>query len=304
MQLSTLRNIVLALLAVGPSALLWAQDSAQWKFAVGDELRWEVVQATTMEVTAGDAGAFESQAKQTLDVVWRVEQVDDSGTMTGIQQIERIRVDIRQPAGLELVYDSQSDQSPEGLAAMLIPLFDTLVETSVTIQVTPQGEVTGGELPEEMQKRIAGIPATRSMSSLVSQTGVLRIAEQIAMPLPASTDDAKGREVVIENRILGTLEGELQWTQSEVADGVAKLTPKLSLTLQPAGPIEEPDFAQPKPLESPQLEEQQAEGIAEFDTTTGRLKSSSLEVNLTIAGEIFGSPVTSKMKQTVEVRGK
>lgn len=308
MPLSTLRILVTMLTGVivmiGDCATLCAQEVAQWKFTVGDELRWELVQTTTLEVEAGDAGEFASEATQTLDVVWRVEQVDDMGTMTGVQEVKRIQVDIRQPEGLELVYDTQLDEPAEGLAAMLIPLFDTLVETPVTISVSSQGKVTGGELPEDMQKRVAGIPATRSMSNLVSRTGTRRIAEQIALLLPADGNDPAARKVNIENRILGTLSGDLTWSPTETTEDTKQLEPRLTLALEAAGPIEEPDFAQPKPLKLPQLEEQTIAGNANFDMTLGRLKNLSLEVNLKIAGEIFGSPVTNKIRQSVEVRGK
>jgi hypothetical protein len=280
---------------------LRAQDVPRWKFSPGDELRYEVTQATAMGVDAGEAGDFSTDATQTLDVVWQIDEVDDAGIASGAQKIERIRLSVSMPSGLELTYDSQSGEAASGIAAMLTPMFETLLEGEVPIKVAPDGEVLECEVPGPMAERLARVPATRAMSYLVTAAGVRQVAEQIALPLPEDGEPAR-RELVVQNRVLGTLQADLAWTQAEGdTSDIARFTPGGTLSIEPAKPVDIEESSDPQPLESPTITTQAIEGAAEFDTSVGRLKSSKLALDFTITGQLMGNTVVSNVKQTVEV---
>lgn len=288
--------------AVGSTA--FGQEAPRWRFTAGGELRYEVVQQTTFNVDAQQAGTFASNASQTTDVLWRIDSVDEAGTMTATQVIERIRVSITQAEGLELVYDSDEDDAPAGLSAMLMPMFDLLLDNEVTVVVTSRGEVKEVKLPEEMEGRLASIPATRPMSRLITGAGLQRVAQQIALLLPAEGEDSASRKMVIDNRVLGNLQGELTWKTAGTEGDVHKFEPTIQLSVQPGEQVEEDPYLPVKPLDDPKVTEQSVTGAAEFDAAVGKLTKSKLELQLTLTGKLLNSEVQSKVKQTVEVTAK
>lgn len=296
-------SLVFVIFFVGGTTV-FAQDAPRWKFAADSELRYEVVQQTKFKVNAEQAGAFASLASQTLNVLWRIESVDDSGTMTATQVVERIRVNIKQAGGLEMVYDSDADEIPTGLAAMLTPMFESLLDNEVAVVVTARGEVQEVKLPEKMEKRLSGLPATRPMSDLLTGSGLRRVAEQIALLLPAEGEDSSVREFDIKNRVLGKLTGELTWKAAGTEGDLHKFEPAIKLSVGPDKNAEEDPYLPVKPLADPKLTQQTATGSAEFDAAAGRLTKSKLEVNLTLTGELMGAGVESQVEQTVEVNAK
>ena len=282
-------------------ASLHAQDTARWVFTPGDEMRYEVSQATNVKVEAGEAGSFATNAKQTVVVVWRIDTVDNDGVASGAQKIESISVHITMPSGLDLSYDSETGEAASGIAAMLAPMFESLLENEVPVKISSSGEVLECEMPGPMVERLARVPATRAMSYLVTAAGVRQVAEQIALPLPTD-DKPQPRELVVENRVLGTLSGKLVWSPSgSPVDRIAKFTPSVTLSLEPAPLVAEDDPTSPQPIKSPRLVDQTGTGTAEFDIAAGRLRNSKWTLDFAIKGELMGNSVTSDVQQTVEV---
>jgi hypothetical protein len=293
-----MKSLSILALAVCTCTTAFAQEAAKWKFEAGQELRYQVTQQTEFQSNAGEAGSFTSHAEQKLDVRWRVDSVDAAGTMTGVQQVERFQVTIRQPSGLELTYDSESTEAPEGLAAMLTPMFETLLATEVPITVTSAGDVTIGELPEEVRKRLAGIPATRAMSELVTESGIRRLAEQIALPVGSGAK----RVVTVDNRVLGLMEGTLVWTPTKAEGDIQQFEPALTLEIQKSDTAPEDPYVPVKPMEDAKITEQSTNGSAKFNSAEGRLVESNLAMDLVLTGELMGSDVECYVKQTIEVK--
>lgn len=283
-----------------------ADELPRWKFSPGEQLAWQVVQTTKVDIAAGDAGETSSEAQQTIDLVWKVDRVDDDGTMHGTVQFPRIQVHIAQPSGLTLEYDSQADEGAEALSAMLLPLFETLLEAEVPLAISARGEVTKCELTEDEQRRLAGIPATRAMSDLVSENGVRKLVELVALPLPAEGEESSKRPLELANRVLGTLTGEIGWSLAasegdEAERDIQHLTPSVELSVAPADPPGEDEYGQPQPLTSPTVEAQQITGQAKFDRAAGRLIESTRTTRLTITGRTMGAQTETRVEQTVAV---
>ncbi|QDU55968.1 hypothetical protein [Aeoliella mucimassa] len=287
------------------ASLAVAQELPRWKFAEGDRLRYEVTQQTELEVEAGKAGDTSSFVMQTLDVVWFVDKVDENGTMTGTQRVERIRLEMRQPSGMEIEYDSAAETGAEGRAAMLSPLFDVLLATEVPITVTSAGEVTRCELGEKTVKQIASMPATKSMREYAAAEGLQAIAKQIALPLPAAEGESAKRKIDMTLAVLGTLEGEVVWTAEANEEGPLQFKPTLTLAIDASQVPEEIEgFAQPKPLQNASIRSQELTGEAQFDAEAGRLESSDFDLQLEIVGQLFDNEVTNHLRQLITVKRK
>ena len=275
------------------------QKPITWKLATGETLRYEIVQSTDLVVNAGEAGAFTTHAEQRLSVAWRIESVADDGSAKILQQIERLRITIAMPDGLQMEYDSLSEDPPTGVASMLSTLYSALLEAEIPLSLATNGQLLSFAPSEKTLKRLAGVPAARGMGHLVTETGLKQIAESIAF---TSTP----KPLLFSNRVLGKVEGELQWkaeiSEEALNENEKRFVPLLSLTLTPAPPVAEDAPPQPAPIVSPQLKNQTVEGEAWFDAQAGHLLRSKLHWELEITGEVTGNPITSQLKQTIQVK--
>ncbi len=299
-QLSWLSRTTVAIacgMAIGMAPLI-AQEPIAWKFVEGKAFRYEMVQRTRVDVDAGDAGSFTTIAEQTTEVLWSIGKVNEEGSAEGLLTIEKIQVAMSMPDGLEMVYDSQSDERPAGVAAMLSPLYAALLDAKIPMTVSKRGELLRFEPSEETLQRLTGVPATRAMSDLVAGAGLRQMAEQITfsrLPQP--------RE--IENRVLGTIRGELLWNRKEPStkDDTSgdRFEPQMALTIEPAPSPTDDSLFGSKPLTSPKIEKQSVDGKAFFDIE-GHLDRSTFHIVLEISGQVAGVSVTSKMDQTVDIQ--
>jgi len=285
------------------AARLSAQEPLAWKFTVGQALRYQVTQQTDFRTEAGQAGSFSTDATQTLDLKWQIEAVDERGAASGVQTIERIRVEIVMPSGMELRYDSATDETPGGIAAMLAPLYEAMLEAEIPFTIQPSGELTRFDPPETLITRLAAVPATRPMSDLVTGVGLRQPTEHVALLLPTEDGQPRSREVIVENGVLGTLRGELAWTPAEAEAGAAEieLRPGLSAAIERASQDAADASSQSRPLESPQLKQQSTSGTATFDRAEGRLGRSELTFEAEIVGTLMGTEITSTIAQRTEV---
>lgn len=296
-----LPRLALALLCGCLAPAASGQQSAEWQFTAGEPLRYQVMQNSAVTVQAGPAGSFTTNSSQTLDVEWRFDRVDDNGVAHGVQKITRLQVQVTMPEGLELKYDSATDESPEGVAAMLTTLYSALLEFETPIAIAPSGELVKFKPPEEMIDKLSSVPATRSMSDLIVGTGLRSTAESIALPLSGRAETPRNFEFA--NRVLGTVRGELTWAETTQANNPAfkHFGPELQLRIEPVAESDE-SLASPRPLTNPKITSQSVEGDAVFNVEAGRLETANHTVKLDLEGELAGGDVTSTLEQTVEVR--
>jgi len=298
-------NLLVATLAFAClTQVAQGQERAAWRFAVGEPLRYEVVQSSIVTVDAGPSGSFTTNSTQTLDVEWRFDRVDDDGVGHGVQEITRLQVQVTMPEGLELKYDSATDETPEGVAAMLTTLYSAILEFETSIAVAPTGDLVQFDPPAEMLEKLSSVPATRAMSDMVVDVGLRSTAESIALRLSGRAETP--RKFEFANRVLGNVRGELAWVETTQANNPAfkHYSPQLKLNIEPASEsdVSGESVSRPRPLSDPKIESQAIEGDAVFNIEAGRLESSKHTVKLNVEGELAGNHVTSKLEQTAEIR--
>ena len=268
-----------------------------WKFSVGDEHHYRMIQNMEMEMTLG-AGErkIETVLQQTLDMTWKIEQVNEQGLATLIQTVERVRMDMQAPGQPAMHYDTDSDDPPAGFAAMLVPLFKAMTTEPFRITITPRGEIKTLEVPEALSKAMQSTPGAAMMGDMFSDAGFRKMIQQSSLILPEPKDLEPGYEWTTEaemkNGQFGQLNAETTYTYlgpREVAEKpleVFKFALKLEFGEGPGGVQMD-------------VVDQESNGEILFSREAGRLASSKLQQEMEIKISAAGQDMKQKMVQTM-----
>jgi len=189
-----------------------------WKFRVGDQHHYRLTQNMDMEMSlgsdsqSGNSRKVETRVQQIIDMTWTVEQIDDQGLAKIVQRVDRLQMDMQAPGQQELHFDTASDKSPSGFAAMLVPLFKALTAEPISMSISSRGEIDIVEIPEPLKKALEAIPGAAMMSEMSSEEGFLNMIVQSSLVLPRPADLKPEyewtRRAEMKNAQLGTIETE------------------------------------------------------------------------------------------------
>ena len=140
--------MVLVIFAAGSAR---AEKLLRLKFQPGEVRNDQLVQEMSQSLRpAGDAPPMLITTTQTMDLTLKVESVDEQGTATLTQTIERIRMKMQSAQGVLMEFDSAAGKEPEGMAKMLSPMLDAMIKKPIHMQLTTRGEVRDMKLPQGM----------------------------------------------------------------------------------------------------------------------------------------------------------
>lgn len=277
-----------------------ADEPLVWKFKAGEQLNYEMTQKMDTTVAAGPAGNFTTSMSQTMDIVWNVDEVTPEGNAKTRQKIERVRLKMTMPGGQSTEFDSASDDPPQGIAAMLAPLYKAMTEGEFKVTMTPQGKIIEAEAPEGLAEAMKNIPGAASLGDLSSPEGIKQMLMQGSMTLPeGDLKDGQTWETKVD--IKGPTGQQEVTTTYEYAgtkdvDGttfeVVKQSPKIK------------NIADPNAQVQMTVKDQSAEGEVFFDREKGRMQSSRMQQKMEMEMTVMGNVLTSTIDQTVDMKLK
>src|SRR5262249_3888388 len=153
------REIVTIFIAAA-SLAVWtgvarAEDALRWRFKQGEKLNYLMTQDMDMQMTVpagpgGQGGQVSTTVHQVMDMTWEVQGVDDNTGDAVIQQkFDHIQMKMTPSVGPGIDYDSKSDKPPEGLAAMIAPLYDAMTAGEFELTMSARGQVKDVKIPQQ-----------------------------------------------------------------------------------------------------------------------------------------------------------
>jgi hypothetical protein len=262
-----------------------AADPIRWKLAAGDELRYDIT--TSNALTLGDEPSV-YRLDQTLSVVWQVIDVFGDGTATIEQSVERIRLKLDDPLG-QVDYDSDRDDEPASLAALMAPVFESILQESVRWSISPRGEVSDVAIPAALLEAVAESPLAKSLDQFASDVGVRGFLIPRLPGFPEGEIEANHQwteTATSANQPSGaqTVETTYRFTGDEGSGSRTLAT----FAIGPAVTMAEQDG------EAVALTSQDASGELRFNRTEGRLESSRWQIEIAIAA---GEEESGKLRQ-------
>ena len=289
----TLRHLLLTLVATHQLLAAngaHAQKELRWKLQPGEVLNYQIVQEIQQDLHLGDdAPSMKFTTTQIMDMRWQVESVDDAGVISIDQQITRVQMKMQSPQGVNLEYDSQAGKPPEGLAAMLAPMYDALLAKPIRVMYTPRGELKDMKLPEGLLNKMNQVAGGGPTGNLFSEDWMKQMGNMGLLPEgPVTANQTWKNVVTIKNAILGeiTVATTFRYEGIEVRD--EKPLEKIAMSIQ---------FTPNSETKSGivGIHDQNGEGTLYFDADAGRVQESINRMKMKMNIEILGRQMTQDM---------
>ncbi|TWT99775.1 hypothetical protein Pla108_07180 [Botrimarina colliarenosi] len=276
------------LIAVTPAI---GAEPLVWKWAPGDSDRYQVVQTMRMTVDAGPAGEVTSSMRQDMVMRWTVEDVDADGVARISQGAERIVMKNRGPMGQDFTYDSDSDEPPAGMAALVAPMYDAMVEHPFVVTMRPSGEITEVVLSDDLSKAFDRLPG-----NVVSGDFVAQMTKEAVVSFPTEPLAVGDQWTATTPLELPPL-GEMKVVTTYVYEGTRDVEGRTYEAIKPSVQIEIPPGQA-----NVRLETKDADGEILFDREQGRVFRSRFVQSMVVRVTTDQGEIANGIKQAIELR--
>lgn len=289
-RLSASLRLCAILLAASPAL---GAEPLVWKWQKGDVARYLMTQSMEMDIKAGPAGAATTTMQQEMLMDWEVEEVTEDGVATIEQRVERVVMQNQAGAGQAFKYDSDSDDPPAGMAALVAPAYEAMVEHPFQMLMRPSGEVVEVTLSEELSKALDNLPGGAVSGEMVKQ-----MSQQASLKFPSeplAVGDKWTSTAEVPSPALGKMKVHTTYTY----DGPREVDGKTYEAFTPAIAMELAGDAGTTAIE---FDTKESTGEILFDREKGRVYRSRVLQTIDIRVKIGENEIVNTMKQAVELR--
>ena len=305
---------VVGLLVIATSALsAQSAEPLRWKFRKGERLQYDLRHQTINKVDAGQRGSITTTMTQDMNTFWTVKNVAPEGNATIVQSFDRIQVKMEMPGGRSFEYDSDSDDPPEGMAALVAPMLNALTEAEFTLTMTPRGEVLDVEIPEKFAEAFRNAPGAQMMGDIASAEGLRLLFERSSVKFPEAefdVGDTLTKKIEIESPGIGTqvVEASHTYKGTTVVAGeeYERFTPDINMSLTAPTEVDADEQAGPAPpmATDVKISDQTTTGELLFSREQGRPWKSRVEQQFTMDMNVAGQAVSTSIDQTIDIEIK
>ncbi len=295
----------------------------RWKLKPGETLNYRVVEDIVQNVREGAAkGPQVLSTKLTMDMVWKVDSVDDHGLITLDELIQRMVLKTQSAQGVLLEYDSR--KAPEGMAKMVAPILEAMLQKPFRVTMTPQGGQKKVKFPPGMLEtfsKLIGVQLGNLLSEdSMEQMGTMSVFPEGPIAPGHSWTEAKN----IKIPFLGdqSVTTTFRYLGTEARDGRTLDKTDVTMTMKPERKKQEGEKKEavkdtaPKPeCEKKEGEKKQGEkkevasgltvtegkGVLLFDNDAGRLVETTIKMKMKLDMNILGRAIVMDMDVNVHV---
>jgi hypothetical protein len=283
---------------LGAAAAQAAPIKLEWKFVEGQKTKYRIVQDMVIDMDVAGQSVRMTMT-QTMDLTWKVASVDEQGTADMTQTIDRLQMKLRGAPGADVSYDSDSDRKPEGMAALLSPMFEAIVKQPVKLKMSAAGKVSDVELPKEMSEKLKNTPGMGPLSNMFSEGNLKQMMGAGTLQFsPEAVDE--GDEWQSQAEAVDASVGKQQTESTYVYQGLedrqgrrlAKIGIKLNVKL-----AEDPDAKA-----QVSIEDQSSDGVAYFDPKASQIVDLKLSSKMKTSIDVMGQKLAQTVTNTTTMR--
>jgi hypothetical protein len=266
----------------------------KWKFKPKQTSRYSTSVDIKAQHKAGGGQPDEMTSKQTSDMTWLVDAVDDDGNAHITQVIERVRVE-SSAKGEKMVFDSDDEKLPEGVDEAAVEPLKVMVNQPVNLVIDPRGKVLDVRPSDKLAEKLKKSSQYGPLAAMFSRDNLKQMTSMNTLEFPAepiSRGTTWQQQAKVNDPMSGrqTLETTYRYDGSEEHDG-QKLD-KISATAKVSPAAEQ--GAAPRIA----IKDQKSNGVIWFDRTIGRIHG--LEMTTKVVREInLGA---SKVEETLTTK--
>lgn len=279
------------LLIVSPAI---AAEPIVWKWAAADSARYQLTQTTKMTVNAGSAGTVANSSRQDTLIRWSVDGTPADGPTKLRQATERVVVKHTDSMGQGFAYDSSDEDPPAGMAALVAPMFEAMIENDMLLTMLGTGEITGVEMSEELAEAFERLPGGAVSGEMVTKMTKQNAVSFPAKPLEVGDQWTTVKEV--ETPQIGTMKVSTTYTY----DGPREIEGRQFEAFTPVVAIERVGEG-PSGVEAT-IETKEAVGELLFDREAGRLHTSSIAQIMEVRVKLGDKELVNEVQQSIAMR--
>jgi hypothetical protein len=230
-----------------------------------------------------------------MDVTWAIRAVDAEGTASLSQTIDRVRIKMEMPQGVNIDYDTASDKEPEGLGKTVAAVFRVMVNKTMTARMNSQGKIVDLKLSPEMLAEMDKSPLLKPMEKMLSAEGMEGLTGMGALP----------KEAVLPGKT---------WTRDTELDNPAVGKQKIKSVYTYIGPktvdaksVEEVDAAVTMDFVGAanhaakmSVKEQDIKGTVYFDNAAGRVTQAKTAMKMKYSVDAAGQTIEADIASTMQ----
>jgi hypothetical protein len=199
------------------------------------------------------------------------------------------------PQGMALEYDSRSDKKPEGLAAMIAPVFEAMVGKSFNVKMDVRGKVLEVKFPKELLESLKKVPGAGQAGALFTEDSMKGMTQMGVLPEnPVNTGDTWKQESSMKNPFLGDTKIEVtyRYLGTESRDG--KELDKIGIDMKmQAGPIKPGGM-------NAKISDQESKGVLYFDEALGQFVGGKVKTTMKVQISAAGQTIDQDMEMIQE----
>lgn len=300
-----LRRMAALLLALGLLLIIHgtarAAKTFRWKLSPGESFRVQMTQ--NMKTTVKRAGNdVNSSNEMVMQMTWRVEKVNDDGTVNVAQTIDRIKMAVDMPGQGQVKYDSDSPEAPEADGAMLGNMFRDMLGPMVGARIVQtmntRGEILDVRIDEEV---LASLESNPMMKQMFSEESFKEMAGKGAAVFPqAAIEEGHAWKIAAEiNNPAGKMKADTSYVYQGEEERDGRILDRFRVDLILA-------FAEDAgmPGMKIKLKDQDCSGTMYFDNRAGRLVETQITQKMTMevdmGGQQMDQAIETTMRLTVE----
>lgn len=271
-----------------------AETLLRWKFKSGETLRYTFVQKSQTETT-GAGKPTTAAIDMTMQLTWRVEQMDQPGTATITQTIDQLKTAIKVDNLDAISYDSSMRSPASGPAKDIADAVGALIGAPCTVRLSDRGEILSVEPSPQLRDALA----RKKGNNLFSADGLSRVVRQASLVLPEkAVEPGESWNASVETPSpLGQLDQDNQCTYvgPMQRDGMTyeQITVETKLSLKPAKDVNAAPIV---------IKESEQHGTIWFDASAGRLAASELKQRLVTERPYRDMTIRIQTTSTMEMK--
>jgi hypothetical protein len=162
------------------SAQATATDSKiRWKFKAGQKYKLEMKQQMTQSMTV-QGNPMKTTNDTTTYMTWNVKDVDQDGVALIESTVERMTMSMNTPMG-KVEIDSDNEQDAPGMATQIGSVIRPMVGVKMTQKMTPRGEISDVEIPDEA---LAGLKKSPMGESAMNADQIKEMSTKVSPIFP------------------------------------------------------------------------------------------------------------------------
>jgi len=278
-----------------------AAEPLVWKFFEGETLSYQMIQEMETTMDLGPGGATTSAVKQTIDMTWEINSVDEEGTAILTQTIDRVQMKITAPGQGEVHFDTASEEPAQGFSAMLAPSLKAMTKSSFQVTMTSRGEITAVEVPEALIETMSQGSGGALLGSFATKEGFKETIVQSSITLPTPEELVEGHQWTTSFEMDSLAAGKVTTETTYEYQGSREIGGQQMEVFLPTLKTRFGEGLQPNGA-TINVKKQEATGEILFNRTAGRLDSKLIHQLIDMTVTVGGTEVNQRIDQTISFR--